>query len=201
MVMCRRTLSSCGMGASSLVVVWGFLFRCGRVLLSNCGGGVSSWESSLVASEGLWLILCFSGELGVLLELQWETWCSSRVKTGELGLLLSGIGKLGGPFETLQGNRVSSGVAAWNSVFRDAAGNTEFLSSCDGNLWVPLELRQGTQDSSHVTTRESGLIQMEVRKSGLFLSCGRKLRVSLWLRWGPTCFSQVATGSSGLLSS
>ena len=88
----------------------------------------------------LGLISCFSGELGVLLELQRETWCSSRVKTGESGLLLSCIGKLGVPFETLQGNCVSSGVAAWNSVFHDAEENTEFLSSCGGNLWVPLEL-------------------------------------------------------------
>ena len=101
----------------------------------------------------------------------------------------------------LQGNRVSFGVAAWNSVFHDVAENTDFLSSCGGNLWVPLELQQGSQDSSHVAAGESSLIQTEVGKSGLFLSCGGKLRVSLLLQRGPRCSSQVATGSSGLLSS
>ena len=196
-VMCRRTLSSCGMGASSLVVVWGFFFCCGRVL-SDCARGVSSWESSLVASEGLWLTSCFSGELGVL-ELQREIWSSSLIKTGESGLLSSCIGKLGGPLEMLQGNRVSFGVAAWNSVFHDVAENTDFLSSCGGNLWVPLELQQGSQDSSHVAAGESSLIQTEVGKSGLFLSCGGKLRVSLLLQRGPRCSSQVAISETGLI--
>ena len=86
---------------------------------------------------------------------------------------------------------------------------TEFLSSCGGNLWVPLELRQGTRDSSHVAAGESGLIQMEVGKSGLFLSCGGKLRVSgcdgdlrvpLKLQQGRQAFSQVEVGNLGFLS-
>ena len=56
-----------------------------------------------------------------------------------------------------------------------------FLLNCDGELRIPLELQQGTLDSSHVAAGESGHSRMEVGKSGFFSSCGGKIGVPLEL--------------------
>ena len=52
--------------------------------------------------------------------------------------------------------------------FQAAVGTSGFLLGCDG-----------TRDSPYVAAGESGLIPMEVGKSGSFLSCGGKLSVPL----------------------
>ena len=56
-------------------------------------------------------------------------------------------------------------------------GETGILQRCDGNVRIPLQMKKGNGPSS----------RDEEGKPGLFLSCGRKLGVSLqWRRvcWG-----------------
>ena len=64
-------------GCSSLVVLWGFLSCCSRVLLSNCGGVGSSCKTYGGVSVGLGLALSCDGELSDPLELLQENQVSS----------------------------------------------------------------------------------------------------------------------------
>ena len=66
-----------GGGCSSLVVLWGFLSCCSRVLLSNCGGVGSSCKTYGGVSVGLGLALSCDGELSDPLELLQENQVSS----------------------------------------------------------------------------------------------------------------------------
>ena len=85
--------------------------------------------------------------------------------------------------------------------FQAAVGNLVFLSNCNGELGILLELRWGTLNSSHVTAGESVHSRMEAGKSGFFSSCGGKIDVPFELQWRSRYSSRVATGSSGLLLS
>ena len=61
--------------------------------------------------------------------------------------------------------------------FQAAVGNLVFLSNCNGELGILLELRWGTLNSSHVSAGESVHSRMEAGKSGFFSSCGGKIDV------------------------
>ena len=179
-VMCRRTLSSCGMGpplwlwygVSSFVVAE----FSSRIMVGESPLGNPLWlhqracGSSRVSVGNSEFFSNCSGKLGVPLKLKQGSWASSRAALGNLGVFSRCYRGIVSHLELQSGAQCFS---------HDAVGNTEFLSSCGGNLWVPHELQQGTQNSSHVAAGESGLIQMEVGTSGLFLNCGGKLRVSL----------------------
>ena len=78
----------------------------------------------------------------------WETRDSSRGSTGKSDLPSCCEGKLGVPFESLQGNQALSRVE----------GELGFLLACSGKHMVPLEWQWGTGDTSQVATGESGLL-------------------------------------------
>ena len=116
---------------------------------------VEAWNSTFLSS-------C---ERGVRppVEFRWGTWDFSRVATGESDLPSSCEGKLGVPFESLQGNKFLSIVGGISVSFRLVVGITGFLSSCSVDLGIPLEWQQWSQDSSRV----------EVGKSCFLSSCSR----------------------------
>ena len=72
---------------------------------------------------------------------------------------------------------------------RVVVGNSGFLSSCSGEIRVPLELQQGSQASSHV----------EAWNCGFLLSCKSIAKLPFELRRGTSFFSLVATGESFIL--
>ena len=123
---------------SFLVVVWGFLFCCGSVLLSNVvsvsppGNPLELHQRacsfSLVSAGNSGFILICSGNLGVPLEnalqlheglgarveLRWRTLGNSQAAIGDTGLLLRRQGEVGILLKLKQWNQRSS---------RDEVGN------------------------------------------------------------------------------
>ena len=95
----------------------------------------------------------------VFLELQQQTWVSSRVKTGTSGtrswtsgnssLHASCEGPLSNPLQSLLGLRYLSGVEAENSGI---------LSSNDMDVGIPLKFPQSSHASSCVLTFKSALL-------------------------------------------
>ena len=83
-----------------------------------------------------------------------------------------------------------------------AAGNSWFLSSCDGDLGIrlawqqesqdSLELRWGSRVSSQFAAGESGLLWSCSRNPGFFSSCCWKLRVPRELPQGTESSSRTA---------
>ena len=89
---------------------------------------------------------------------------------------------LGVTFKSLQGNEALSRVDGDIRVFSKGGmtpgvplefqGETGLILRCDGNVRIPLQMKQGNGPSS----------RDEEGKMGLFLSCGRKLGVPLECR-------------------
>ena len=92
-------------------------------------------------------------------------------------------------FESLQGHEALSPVEGDIGVFANGSptpgvplefqGENGLLLKCDGNIGIPLQMKQGIGPSS----------RDEEGKLGLFLSCGGKLDVPLEL-------SRVCRGTS-----
>ena len=108
---------------------------------------------------------------------------------GNLGFLLSCDGEL--RFQ-LQGIQASSIMEARKSgLFSSSSRKLVFLSSCHGDLGVPLELQQSSQASYRV----------EVGNSGFLSSCDGYLGEPLQLHKGSLASFQVARWNKGLLTS
>ena len=76
----------------------------------------------------------------------------------------------------------------WSSEFSHvASGGLRLISSCKGELGVPLKLQHGNHIASWI----------EVGNSGFPLSCGRILRVSLELQQGTQSSSRVGGDTRG----
>lgn len=88
---------------------------------------------------------------------QCRNWATSEIEVGNWGFILSSGGKLGFLLSST-GTQGSSGVAL---------GETGLLR-CEGEVRVPLELKQG----------ESALIQDEVGNTGILLDLWLKTRAS-----------------------
>ena len=69
------------------------------------------------------------------------------------------------------------------------AGNSEFLSSKDGYLGEPLELRKGIQASFRVLKGNAGLLSRPYRGKGPHLTFGGNLVVFLELQQEALCSS------------
>ena len=90
---------------------------------------------------------------------------------------------LGVTFELSQGNEALCRVDGDIGVFLNGSmtpgvplefqGETGLLLSCDGNIGIPLQTKQGNGPSS----------QEEEWKTGLLVSCGGKFNVPLEWRW------------------
>ena len=82
------------------------------------------------------------------IELRWGTWAFSSGGTGESELPSCCEGRLGVPFESLQGNQVLSQVEGELGVLLTCSRNLRFLSSwkdekglllrCEGTVGIPL---------------------------------------------------------------
>ena len=112
--------------------------------------GVAPLGNPLKLPQCLGLTLICDGELGVPLESQQGNLASSPVEVGNSGFLSSFSGKLRIPLELSWGN--SGFISSCNRVVRSpfelrrgiwvssqvAAGESGLLSSCEGELRVPL---------------------------------------------------------------
>ena len=147
------------------------------------------------------MFLEFSRRLWIPLELQQGTKRTSRFASGKSNLLSSCEWKHGITLETLQKNWFSShieGGIAW--FFSSCSGKIVFLSSCNGDLWEPLKLPQGSQASFQVARVTSGFLSRRCRGIGPHFELRQKLRVPLQLQQGSQGSYGVSTGESGLIS-
>ena len=162
------------------------------MIISNCDGVGSYWESSEVASGGLGLISSWDGKIGLALK-SWQGNQSLSQVEWELRVLLSCGRKLKVPLEEQEsqdssrvevGNCVSSRNAAGVSVhFLNCSGNLGFLSSCGWHLRFPPELPQGTQSTSRSAAGTQCSSGVAVQNAGFHSSHGGELRVLLELGW------------------
>ena len=113
-----------------------------------------------------------------------------HVLLGTSGFLLSCEGYTGEPLGFHKGSQASFQVAGGNvgllsshcrgiGPHRVDGGLSWFFSSCGGKVGVPLELRQGSQET---------------------LYCLREIKPPFMLQWGTWDCSQVITGELGLIS-
>ena len=153
-VMCRRTLSSCGMGPP----LWLWY-------------GVSSFVVAEFSSR----IMVGESPLGNPLWLHQRACGSSRVSVGNSEFFSNCSGKLGVPLKLKQGSWASSRAALGNlGVSQDAIGELCLISSCRVELSVSLMMQWETQS----------FFQAVVGTSGFLLSCNRELRIHLMLLQG-----------------
>lgn len=80
-------------------------------------------------------------------------------------------------------------------------GNSEFLLSCNGELWIRLMSLQGNQAILEWRWENRGSSLAVVGKSVILLSCDGNLGGLLELQQGHHASSQVEIGNSGFLSS
>ena len=169
-------------------------------------------RDSLPNEERKWtLISRWGGKTGALLELYWDTRCSSRVEMGMSGNFLSCIKGVKDPFEAQEGRWDFSGdYAAENSLISRWGENLLLFLSCSRKLGVPLELQWGLQGPARVALGKSSLLRVA---RGLFgflssrslgrgphLDWGWNLRYPLQCLHGHQGFSGVSTGESVLVS-
>ena len=121
-----------------------------------------------------------------------ENWASSRLE-GEISWFFSSCGKkLGDPIELLQGPQGTSFVIS---------GKTGLLSSCEGQLGIPLKSWHGNRASPRVERETWGSCLVLTGILEFLSSLNRGVRLHLVLRHGSPLSSLVVKGLSGLLSS
>lgn len=105
-------------------------------------------------------------------------------------------------YQDIRESRASSRVArggTWESS-QEPAVESSLISSCSGELGVPLEIWQETQGFSQVQTGESGFLSNCITNSGFISRGNRDLGFPLELQKGSQASILVEVGNSDFLS-
>ena len=131
--------------------------------------------------EVSWFFMSCGGNLGYILELQWERPFKTRVCSVTSGLLSSYEGHLRNLLEAWQGNTDAS---------RGEVGDPVSLSSWHGDIWIPINFR-----------KSQALSTFEALNSACLSWFQRHVRPPSQIRQGTRPSCRVSTGDSDIPSS